>query len=597
MTREIQADLAGQFTAASLSPLVLCRIGTAQGDVRMWSGIGSLDYAGEMWLGGGDFLGISDVTETADVQANGVTFSLSGVSPDLVDMALRQIRQGKPAEIFIGSMGDVAVSGAYLVDGTSLHPDAVFSRASAATVINESGEIETVGVDVARFAYDPVTLELRGYLGEVGSLNNFPSPLDISNSSSWAWFRVVWGDLASSKITPDGEYGTHYIEGYIAVTVGVSVAVSFMVTPSGVDFIQAGGGGAKFGQNNYVNFDLVNGVVGSKGSAATGSIEMLSDGRYKCDVVFVPTATGAGANMFFLPISNAAAPRAQNYTGNSVDGVILEYPQAEARNFSTSFIDGARSPDRLSIPLSAVAGYPGGGKPFWLQYKGWTAVGIGSVPQYFGSVDDGTTSNAVWVFRNAGNLIQAYVVAGGVNQAVIDGPSVAGQHFLDIRLRVEAGNFGMAVSVDGGAFVFYGPVSSGVLPTGLTTWHGADRAAHDRAFNGTILGAWMMPWAAKNAELMDPDFDPETARKIIGTGLVGAPLRVFSGKTDVPVISDDGTSCVIGLTAENALVDLERARTRRYTDQDQKAEYSGDLGFEFVPRLQEMEISWGQGLG
>ncbi|OSQ30829.1 hypothetical protein THS27_26450, partial [Thalassospira sp. MCCC 1A01428] len=79
--------------------------------------------------------------------------------------------------------------------------------------------------------------------------------------------------------------------------------------------------------------------------------------------------------------------------------------------------------------------------------------------------------------------------------------------------------------------------------------------------------------------------------------LVGAPLQVFSGKTDVPVVTDDANSCVIGLTAENALVDLERARVRRYTDQDQRAEYSGDLGFEFVPRLQEMEISWGQGLG
>lgn len=155
MTRDIHADLAGEFTASSLRPLVLCRIGTVQGDVRMWSGIGSLDYAGETWLGGGDFLGISDVTETADVQANGVTFSLSGVSPDLVDMALRQIRQGLPAQILIAAMGD---------DGALVgEPLQVFSGKTDVPIVTDDANSCVIGLTAENALVDLERARTRRY--------------------------------------------------------------------------------------------------------------------------------------------------------------------------------------------------------------------------------------------------------------------------------------------------------------------------------------------------------------------------------------------------------------------------------------------------
>jgi len=74
--------------------------------------------------------------------------------------------------------------------------------------------------------------------------------------------------------------------------------------------------------------------------------------------------------------------------------------------------------------------------------------------------------------------------------------------------------------------------------------------------------------------------------------LVGAPIQVFSGVMDTMRL-EEGKTATVSLTAESRLVDLERAPVRRYTAEDQRAEYPGDRGFDSVPMLQDMEVIWG----
>jgi hypothetical protein len=78
--------------------------------------------------------------------------------------------------------------------------------------------------------------------------------------------------------------------------------------------------------------------------------------------------------------------------------------------------------------------------------------------------------------------------------------------------------------------------------------------------------------------------------------IVGTPYLAFSGRLDVPVIDEGGDSATITIAYESRLADLERPRIRRYTDEDQRAEYPGDLGFQYVAGLQDKPIPWGQGV-
>ena len=48
------------------------------------------------------------------------------------------------------------------------------------------------------------------------------------------------------------------------------------------------------------------------------------------------------------------------------------------------------------------------------------------------------------------------------------------------------------------------------------------------------------------------------------------------------------------MQVENKLIDLKRSKVRRYTSEDQEQEYPSDLGLDFVPSLQDMELIWGK---
>jgi hypothetical protein len=71
--------------------------------------------------------------------------------------------------------------------------------------------------------------------------------------------------------------------------------------------------------------------------------------------------------------------------------------------------------------------------------------------------------------------------------------------------------------------------------------------------------------------------------------------QIFSGYMDEMNIDEGPDSGTIELKVENKLIDLERARTRRYTSEYQKSVYPGDLGLDFVESLQDKKVVWGRG--
>lgn len=75
--------------------------------------------------------------------------------------------------------------------------------------------------------------------------------------------------------------------------------------------------------------------------------------------------------------------------------------------------------------------------------------------------------------------------------------------------------------------------------------------------------------------------------------LIADPYQIFAGKMDIMEINDDGNSSTITINAENNLIDLRDARERRYTPEDQKREFAGDLGLDFIPLIQDVAIDWG----
>lgn len=73
--------------------------------------------------------------------------------------------------------------------------------------------------------------------------------------------------------------------------------------------------------------------------------------------------------------------------------------------------------------------------------------------------------------------------------------------------------------------------------------------------------------------------------------------EIFSGYMDEMNIDEGAEFATIELKVENKLIDLERARVRRFNSGYQRSVYPGDRGLDFVESLQDKEIVWGRSVG
>ena len=117
MSRDITHAAQSAITDGLVRVCLLFEAEFTGGTVYLWSGQGDLSWNGQTWLGGGSLLGVSEITETSDVVATGVTVTLSGVDPAYVAAAISEAGQGLPGRIWLGLIDD---TGAVIVDPLAL---------------------------------------------------------------------------------------------------------------------------------------------------------------------------------------------------------------------------------------------------------------------------------------------------------------------------------------------------------------------------------------------------------------------------------------------------------------------------------------------
>ena len=79
-----------------------------------------------------------------------------------------------------------------------------------------------------------------------------------------------------------------------------------------------------------------------------------------------------------------------------------------------------------------------------------------------------------------------------------------------------------------------------------------------------------------------------------GSNEVAGVMTLFKGRMQTMRINDTPEGAVISLTAENRLIDLSKPRGYRYTNQAQQHLFSGDLGMQYISKIQEKQIFWGK---
>jgi hypothetical protein len=329
-----------------------------------------------------------------------------------------------------------AVTGASLV---------TFTRASSGTFVDSAGVLQTATNDVARFDHDPVTGESLGLLVEEQRTNLLLRSEDFS--TTWVRFNVNAssnailapdGTLTADKLTENDADNFHRIRQ--GITSGVTGVFSVFLKAAERTRVNLGTSDT----NLIADFDLSAGSVVS----GTGSIEPFGDGWYRCSISATFTTSGP-----FLLLRN---PSSEFYTGDGTSGIYLWGAQLEAGSFPTSYIPtttaaATRNASLADLISGAIANNI---RSFYVEFSS-PAVGTRGVV----SINDNTANERASVLTS-GTDPRLVVQDGGVEQANINGGTVAAGVRTRVAVRINADDF--AISINGGAVV---TDTSGTLPT------------------------------------------------------------------------------------------------------------------------------------
>lgn len=138
MTRSLAGGMATEVTGATIRPITLVKFEFDSGDLNLWSGIGTLSWNGDTYTGSGNLLAISPITETEEIVANSVEFTVSGISSSIISTALSEEYQGRTVTMWLGAFDS---SKAIIAD-----PIKLFSGIMDVMTIVEAGGMATVTV-------------------------------------------------------------------------------------------------------------------------------------------------------------------------------------------------------------------------------------------------------------------------------------------------------------------------------------------------------------------------------------------------------------------------------------------------------------------
>lgn len=184
MARDITSALNDEFQAASLSPFLAFNLDFESDPVLAWTGTGTITINSQDYIGTGTFIGIDAIQETANVQANGASISISGVPSDLVAVALTESYQGRDATIFLGALDS---SGNVVAN-----PYAIFKGFIDIMSITETGDLTTINLTAENRLISLEEAKVRRYTSEDQKID-YPDDLGFDFVAGLQDKELVWG--------------------------------------------------------------------------------------------------------------------------------------------------------------------------------------------------------------------------------------------------------------------------------------------------------------------------------------------------------------------------------------------------------------------
>lgn len=139
MPRNITSAVVQQLEAKECKPVFLVGINFTE-PVYVWTGLGDLAWNGNTYKGVGTLGSISKVGESSEVEAEGISLTLSAIPNDLLNDGLTGVEACKTASVYLG----------FLDDSNAIIPDPIlaYSGLVDAPTVNVGTETSTLTIHV-----------------------------------------------------------------------------------------------------------------------------------------------------------------------------------------------------------------------------------------------------------------------------------------------------------------------------------------------------------------------------------------------------------------------------------------------------------------
>jgi len=198
MSRELTSAMKSAVTADLVRPITLVQCAFDSGDLNLWSGIGNLTVGGVEYVGAGTLLQIGEIAESAELQANGLTVALSGITEPLISKARDEDYQGRELKVLLGAIdeeGDVTAD-----------PVIVFSGFMDTMVINDGAETATIQVSVENRLIEFERTRGRRYTAEDQKID-YPNDKGLEFVAEMQEKEIVWGRASVNSGGTGANYG------------------------------------------------------------------------------------------------------------------------------------------------------------------------------------------------------------------------------------------------------------------------------------------------------------------------------------------------------------------------------------------------------
>lgn len=184
MSRDLPTGMAAKLAAPALAPIFLVMLAWPTGTVYAWTGYGDIVWDGHTYVGTGNAGSISEVRETRDGAANGLTLTLDGIASAEIAHALEDDSQGQSGRVWLGLL-----TAAGALDGD---PYLIFDGVIDVCPSEDNGETASISVQLEKELVDSRPRGRR-YTHEDQQVD-FPGDLGFQYVAGLADKQVTWGN-------------------------------------------------------------------------------------------------------------------------------------------------------------------------------------------------------------------------------------------------------------------------------------------------------------------------------------------------------------------------------------------------------------------